>query len=109
VSFGGEVAIIPPNEIDNLRRVVESGMSVEPHPFLKCGESVRIKSGPLSGVQGVLVRKRDLYRLILSVEMLGKSASVEIDAFLVEKVNSNRFDAPGIGPKADLKEFDTRC
>jgi len=47
----------------------------------------RVKAGPLVGLQGILVRKKSLYRLVLSVEMLGKSAAVEVDALLVEKLD----------------------
>jgi transcription antitermination factor NusG len=87
VSSAGQPAAIPPNEIDAIRRAVESGVRVEPHPLLRCGELVRVKAGPLAGVQGILVRKKNLYRLVLAVEMLGKAAVVEVDAFLVEKLN----------------------
>lgn len=90
VSYAGQPAAIPPAEIECLRRIVASGLSVEPHPFLKCGETVRVKSGYLAGVEGILVRKRNLYRLVLSVEMLGKAASVEVDACLVERINGDR-------------------
>jgi hypothetical protein len=47
---------------------------------------VRIKSGALAGIEGILVRKRNISRLVLSVEMLGKAASMEVDAFQVEPV-----------------------
>jgi transcriptional antiterminator RfaH len=88
VSTAGQPAAIPPAEIEAIRRVVEGGARVEPHPFLKCGEWVRIKCGPFMGIQGILVRKKNLYRLVLSVEMLGKAAAVEVDAFLVERLNA---------------------
>jgi transcription antitermination factor NusG len=93
VSCAGQPTTIPPDEMEALRRTAERGMRLEPHPFLKCGDWVRIKSGPLTGVEGILVRKRDAFRLVLSVQMLGKAASVEIDGLLVEKINSNRSDA----------------
>jgi transcription antitermination factor NusG len=87
VSNAGVPAPIPPKEIEAVRRVVESGVGLEPHPFLKCGVWVRVKAGPLVGLQGILVRKKSVHRLVLSVEMLGKSAAVEVDALLVEKLN----------------------
>jgi transcription antitermination factor NusG len=89
VSNAGVAAPIPAKEIEAVRRVVENCVRVEPHPFLKCGVSVRVKAGPLVGLQGILVRKKSLYRLVLSVEMLGKSAAVEVDALLVERLNGN--------------------
>ena len=87
VSTAGRPATIPADEIEAIRRAVESSVCVEPHPFLKCGEWVRVKCGPLAGIEGILVRKKNLYRLVLSVEMLGKAAAVEVDASLVERLN----------------------
>jgi transcription antitermination factor NusG len=97
VSFAGQPAAIPPAEIEAIRRVVEGGARVEPHPLLKCGEWVRVKCGPLMGIQGILVRKKNLYRLVLSLEILGKAAAVEIDAFLVERVNGKPPSVCGAG------------
>jgi transcription antitermination factor NusG len=90
VSTAGSPNPIPPAEIEALRRTIESGASLEPHPFLKCGDLVRVKCGPLTGIQGILVRKKSLYRLVISVEMLGQSAAVEVDALLVERLNGDR-------------------
>ncbi len=88
VSTAGQPTPIPHSEIEAIRRVVEGDARVEPHPFLTCGEWVRVKCGPMMGIQGILVRKKNLYRLVLSVEILGKAASVEIDALLVERVST---------------------
>jgi transcription antitermination factor NusG len=100
VSTGDQPAAIPTAEIEAIRRVVESGAQVEPHPFLKCGDRVRVSCGPLTGIQGILVRKKNLYRLVLSVQMLGKSAAVEIDAFLVERLNPIPLGYDGSGREA---------
>jgi transcription antitermination factor NusG len=89
VSSAGQPAAVPAVEIEAIQRIVASGAGVEPHPFLKCGDRVKVKDGPLRGLEGILVRKKDLYRLVLSVEMLGKSAAVEVDAFLVERLSSH--------------------
>src|SRR5580704_17450653 len=87
VSNAGQPAVIPPAEIDAIRQAVECGSRVEPHPFLNCGERVKVKCGPLEGIQGILVRKKNLYRLVLCVEMLGSAAAIEVDAFQVERLN----------------------
>src|SRR5580698_9310763 len=83
---GEQVAIIPEAEIQAVRRAVEGPFRVEPHPFLKVGERVRVTRGTLEGVEGILVRKKNLFRLILSVSMLSQSVAVEIDACDVEPV-----------------------
>src|ERR1700732_4691547 len=67
VSNAGRPAAIPHTEIEAIRLAVESGARGEPHPYLNCGEWMRVKSGPLAGVQGILVRKKNLCRLVLSV------------------------------------------
>ena len=86
VSWGGRPAEIPWNEIEAVRRLVKSSLPLEPHPFLKCGDLVRIKSGALEGIEGILVRKTSRVRLVLSVEMLFRSAAVEVDVDTVERV-----------------------
>jgi transcription antitermination factor NusG len=91
VSNAGQPAVIPAAEIEGIRQAVGSGARMEPHPFLKCGERVRVKCGPLAGLAGVLVRKKNVYRLVLSVEMLGKAAAVEIDAVLIERLTARPY------------------
>ena len=86
VGIAGQPAAIPQVEIDAIRKVVESSLRVEPHPFLRCGDRVRVTSGPLAGVEGILVRKKNLSRLVLSAELLEKSVAVEVDAFRVERL-----------------------
>ena len=86
ISRGEQVATVPDEEIEAIRRTVEGPFSVEPHPFLRCGERVRVVRGSLEGVEGILTRKKNLFRLVLSVDMLAQSVSVEIDAMDVEPV-----------------------
>lgn len=83
---GERVATVPEVEIQAIRKTVEGSFRVEPHPFLKCGERVRVKRGTLEGVEGILVRKKNQFRLVLSVGMLSQSVGVEIDASNVEPV-----------------------
>lgn len=87
VSCGGRPAAIPHSEIEGVRRIVESTLRVEPHPFLRSGDWVRVKYGPIAGVEGILLRQKNIARLVLSVEMLGKSAAVEVDAAQVERIS----------------------
>jgi transcription antitermination factor NusG len=92
ILFHGEsVAIVPEAEIQAIRKAVEGPFRVEPHPFLKCGERVRVTRGSLEGVEGILIRKKNLYRLVLSVDMMAQSVAVEIDATDVEPVAAGGF------------------
>lgn len=90
ISRGERVATVPENEIDAIRRTVEGHFRVEPHPFLRCGERVRVVRGSLDGVEGVLTRKKNLYRLVISVEMLAQSVAVEVDAMDVVPVTQQK-------------------
>ena len=90
VSIANQAVVIQGSEIESIRQAVGSGARIEPHPFLKCGDWVRVKCGPLAGLEGMLVRKKNVYRLVLSVEMLGKAAAVEVDATLTERISSAR-------------------
>jgi transcription antitermination factor NusG len=88
LSHGERVALIPETEIDAIRKTLEGPFRVEPHPFLKCGERVRVIRGTLEGVEGILVRKKNQSRLVLSVAMVAQSVAVEIDAADVVPVTS---------------------
>lgn len=85
VGFHNMPAPIPQSEMEDLRRVVELA-EIEPHPFLRYGDWVRVKSGPFEGIEGLLVRRKGQTRLVLSVEILQKSAAMEIDAVLTERI-----------------------
>lgn len=95
---GESVATIPEAEIQAIQRSLDGNLPVEPHPFLKSGDRVRVIRGSLEGVEGILVRKKSLCRLILSVEMLAQSVAVEINAIDVVPVRAQEFssaDVPG--------------
>ncbi len=94
LSRGERVATVPDEEIEAIRRTVEGDFRVEPHPFLRCGERVRVTRGSLQGIEGILTRKKNLCRLVLSVEMLAQSVGVEIDASDVEPVSPARIVSP---------------
>jgi transcription antitermination factor NusG len=87
LAVAGRAAVIPEEEISAVQRMVASALPVEPYPFLKCGDRVRVTSGALEGIEGILVRKKNSVRLVLSVELLMKSVAVEVDAWTVEKTS----------------------
>jgi transcription antitermination factor NusG len=86
VATGGKLSGIPEEEIQAVRSVIENRVNVEPYPFLNCGDLVRVKSGALRGLEGFLVRKKGLARLIVSVSLLERSVAAEVDASTVERV-----------------------
>ena len=88
VGWAGHPAIVPDDQIEGVRRMVESSVRVEPYPYLRCGDRVRVRSGALQGLEGILARKKTQSRLVISMEMLGRSAGVEIDISCLEKLGS---------------------
>lgn len=84
----GEPAQLPEVEIETLR----SGLHLqkfEPYHQLVVGQKVRIKSGSLMGLAGVLVRSANGFRVVLTVELIKQSVAVELDAADVEPVTSH--------------------
>jgi transcription antitermination factor NusG len=86
VGYGGRPATISQAQLNAVRQIVESGLLVETYAYLQCGDRVRIKSGPLVGLEGILARKKDSVRLVVSLDMLGRSAAVEVDVLNVERI-----------------------
>lgn len=84
VMFDGKPAEIPDPEIQAIRQLVTSELPYDPHPYLKVGRRVRVRSGPLEGCEGILTRKKGLARLVLSVDLLQQSVSAEVDSDCVE-------------------------
>jgi len=78
VGVGREPVSLPFEEMEALRRGVGL-LKVEPHPFLAAGEKVLILKGPLEGMTGFVVRQKNNIRVILSIDLIMKSISVELD------------------------------
>ncbi|MFN2446310.1 MAG: UpxY family transcription antiterminator [Vicinamibacterales bacterium] len=80
VSFNGDLAPIPSQEIEDVRRLVTSDLQYDPCPLIQEGSPVEVIHGPLKGVTGRLVRKGSQQQLILSVELISRAVSVSVDA-----------------------------
>lgn len=79
VSFNGTPAALPEREIEGLRNGLEQGVYAQPHPYLRSGSRVRVVRGPLSGASGILVRKKDKLRFVISIDVLMRSVAVELN------------------------------
>jgi transcription antitermination factor NusG len=91
VGLGKVPVAIAEAEIDALQTAVHSGLRTEPWPYLRAGQRVRLGRGPLEGLEGLLVEVRKQQRIVVSVELLMRSVSVEIDRSWVELASaSNR-------------------
>lgn len=74
-------------EIDAIKKVVGSGMPCTPWPSVQAGQSVCVVRGPLTGLEGTVFEVRSGVRLILSLPLLQRSISVEIDEGCVQITN----------------------
>lgn len=79
VSFQGAPAALGEQDIDLLSKGLTQGVRAEPHPYLKVGKRVRVKHGPLTGMEGILVRKKEKFRLVVSLDLIMRSVMVEVD------------------------------
>ena len=70
-------------EIESLRAALAE-IKLEPHPYLVVGERVRIRSGSLEGMQGILVRKKNELRVVITLDLIRQSVAAEVDADDVE-------------------------
>ena len=79
VGIGAKPLPLPDAEIDALRKGLHL-RQVDPYPYLKVGNRARIRSGPLAGMEGVVVRKDDRLRIVLSLDLIMRSIAVHVEA-----------------------------
>jgi len=79
-------APIPEKEIEDIQTLLAQNVSSSLYPFIKVGQRVRIRGGCLDGVEGILVAEKSNRRLVVSVELIQRSVSVQIDGYEVEAI-----------------------
>ena len=79
VGDGRKALPLPDEEIELLRAGLHL-RRVEPYPYVKIGARVRISSGPLAGLEGIVVRKDDHLRVVVSLDLIKKSIAVHVEA-----------------------------
>jgi transcription antitermination factor NusG len=84
VSFNGQPAVLPEVEIEQLRQRLSGGVCAEPHPYLRVGRRVRVCGGPMQGLEGIIVRRKDRCRVVFSLDLIMRSVAVEVDESDVE-------------------------
>lgn len=80
----GEGLPIPDEQIEAVRALAESQLSCSSHPFLKIGQRVRIRSGSLDGVEGILISRNGDSTLVITVDAIQRSLAVRVDGYQVE-------------------------
>jgi transcription antitermination factor NusG len=95
----GEPAPLPDLSIEALRAGLAE-RRVEPHPFLRIGQQARVRSGAFAGMQGVVVRKKSKFRVVLTFDLIMQSIAVEMDEHDLEPIGANEtfgFDTGALG------------
>ena len=90
VGFGGEPAAIPENELMAIRTCLDRHCKMEPHRLLQAGQRVRILRGPLIGIEGTLLRRKGISRLVLSIGLIMRAVAIEVSIADVEPIPSLR-------------------
>jgi transcription antitermination factor NusG len=86
VTFQGQPAAVPEPEIRALESGLSAGLRPKPHPYLSRGKKVRVKSGPLMDAEGIMIRRKEGFRLVLSINLLMRSVMLEVDEADVEPI-----------------------
>jgi len=84
VSFNGHPAPLSDCEMESLMKGLTRGVRLEPHPYLTVGRRVRVRYGPLARSQGILVRRKEKFRVVLSLDLIMRSVCVEVDESDIE-------------------------
>jgi transcription antitermination factor NusG len=87
VGLNGYPLPVPNEQIEAVQTMIEQHLHYDPHPFLQEGMRVRVKRGLLRGAEGILVAKKQHYRLVISVDLIQKSVAVDIDSADVEPMD----------------------
>jgi transcription antitermination factor NusG len=87
VGFAGRPVAIPEEEFERIRAFLNKEFRAEPHPYLKAGRRVRVRSGPLAGMEGIVVRRKNGNRLVICLGLIQRAIAVDVDAFDIEALS----------------------
>ena len=77
---------VPEKQILDIKKVLESDVKLDPYPYLKKGTHIRLKSGPLMGVEGVLIERKGSYSIVIQIDLLQNGVSAEVSIADVEPI-----------------------
>lgn len=79
VGFDGQPTVVPEEDLLRVREFLGRGFRAEPHPYLAVGRRVRVRSGPLEGMAGIVVRRKNGNRLVISLGLIRRAIAVDLD------------------------------
>ncbi len=87
VGINHRPSTIPEPEIEWIRRIIGQPTNVKRERYLNAGERVRVIAGPLLGVEGIVLRRQGVLRVVVSIEAIAQSISVQVPAGLLELIH----------------------
>jgi transcription antitermination factor NusG len=78
VGFNGGPTALPDEEIQAMQNGLKRGVCARPHPYITVGRRVRVVCGPLAGLQGILLKRKNRARVIVSLDLIQRSVAVEV-------------------------------
>jgi len=90
VGFSNVPYPLPENEINRMREALSAGVLAEPYPYLTVGTRVEIRNGLMQGMTGILLRRRNKCRVVISIDLIMRSMAVEVEAEDVVPVRNSR-------------------
>lgn len=82
---GDRIEPVPDSEIAAVHGLVNAKVPCLFHPFLRDGVRIRVKRGPLEGLEGYLLRMKNQTRLVISIHLISQSVAAEVDVDDVEQ------------------------
>jgi transcription antitermination factor NusG len=79
VGFNGSPTPMREEELERIREFLGQGWPAEPHPYLEAGRRTRVVRGPLAGMQGIVLRRKNRSRLVISFDLIQRSMAIEVD------------------------------
>jgi len=93
VGFNSLPHPLPEADINRMKEALNKGVLAEPYPYLTVGTRVEIRNGPMQGMTGILLRRQNKCRVVISVDLIMRSMAVEVEASDVVQVRSSTLNA----------------
>ncbi|MBV9302330.1 MAG: UpxY family transcription antiterminator [Acidobacteriaceae bacterium] len=99
VGFGGIPCPVGDEEIELIKSLVGSGLPIMPWPVLRVGQRVRVSEGPLCDLEGILIREKGAYRVVVNLDIFQRAVAVEIDRKFLLLIGNMRENKVAIRPR----------
>ena len=93
VGFNSLPCPLPEVDINRVKEALNKGVVAEPYPYLTVGTRVGVRNGPLQGMTGILLRRQNKCRVVISVDLIMRSMAVEVEAADVVPIGTSALSA----------------